>query len=246
MLHEARPAPVAGGEQLFRQGRAARREIGAGLFLADLLRIVHGGLHAREDPGQLLLAEADKGRYAAVELSYGAPGRPVGAGADQVHDGFGAAEVHAAVQKRAAGEFAGPGGPDAQPGERFHHPRGNEMPAVELEFGHVLPGVCGWFAHQHRHALVDGLPVFVQRAAVGEPVVLKGSRVGDEAAERFLRPRAGDPHDGDAALSGRGGGGCDGVLIEIQFGSSFERRAGAVCDVRKQYTTYRPVMRREE
>ena len=186
-----------------------------GLFLYFIGKIsarLQQRQHARQPVGNPL----HKPGYAALQLPHGRPRRRFAVGADQLHHRFGLRQVDASVQKRPLRELPGLRHARAQRQRPVQHRRRAHRAAVTVDLGHVLAGVGGRRAHQHRHHLVQRLAVRAGNVAVHQPVGFKTFprfRGNEHVFQNFFRPIAADAHDGDAARPGRRGNGGDGTGI---------------------------------
>ena len=200
----------------------AGQQVAGGFLFADLLRIVDAGGGSGLDGVKLVGGLPDEAAGTALQLVHGGLVGAVTLGGDEGHHRLGLAEVDAAVEEGAAGEFAGLGKPCAALQALFQHPLAGVAAAVELQLGHVLAGVAAGRAHENGHALVDGL-VAVHHVAVGEHMALEGRCLGraKHPQQHLLGLGAGNAHDAHTALSRRGGNGGNGVMGHSSSSSSF-------------------------
>jgi len=61
-----------------------------------------------------------------------------GLGSNQISDALGGGQVHLAMQKGAAGEFAGLGLAQAGRGQRLHHPSNDAPPTMQMKLRRIL------------------------------------------------------------------------------------------------------------
>ena len=213
-LEDAPGALVTGGIEHVRQLERLGDEVGGGLGLVDLLRVVDAGGHPGLERVKLVRSLANKGGGTALQLTHGGPAAAFAPGGDQAHHSLGLRKVDAAVEERPAGEFARLGQACAFCKAQGQHPLGEVRTAVQVDFCHVLPGVGAGRAHQHGHALVDDLALF-HGMAVGQQMAGEGqgafARRAEHPQQDAFRLRAAQADNGDAALSGCGGDGGNGV-----------------------------------
>ena len=76
----------------------------------------------------------------AIELAQGLAALRLGLGRDQIGDRFGLGQIELAVQKGAAGEFAGLGEAQPHARQRRDHRRDDRAAAMDVKFGDILAG----------------------------------------------------------------------------------------------------------
>ncbi len=143
-----------------------------------------------------------------------APGR------DDLHHGLGLREAELAVQKRAPGELARPGGGGAGPQHRPQQAAGHVQPPVAGKLHHVLARKAGRRAEIQRDDLVDQGAVRVvrvaeQRAVPPDVVERLSVRRNEHPARDLPRARAGNPHHADGRRRLRGRNRRDGVARRV-------------------------------
>ncbi len=149
----------------------------------------------------------------AVELGRGETGPFFGRGRDHLGHGFGLRQVHAAIQKSPAREFAafGQTGPAGEAG--FKHGGQQDGAAVTVELGHVLPGEGLGPGHGHGQRVVENRAVLVHDFSPAQHPRAKGLFLARRVEQRFQQGqgvRPADADDADAPGTGRGGDGGDG------------------------------------
>ena len=133
------------------------------------------------------------------------------AGGDQVGDRFGLGEIELAVAERTFAVFARSRHPCAEFATACEQLLQQDRAAVGLQFDHVLAGVAGGCGEIQRDAIIDGVAT-----AFAEACMLRMARTQAAIAHRFgdgVRTRAGQPHDANAAGTGRGSNRGDGVVV---------------------------------
>ena len=140
--------------------------------------------------------------------------RGIAARGDDVGDGFGLGQIDAAVEKCAAGEFAGLGKARAGGDGDRDDAADNELAAMALDFGDILAGKACRMRHHECERAIDaraggGIDDVAQaHRAGGELARVRGAEDGVEDRECA---RAGEADDRDGAEAGCGGWGYDGV-----------------------------------
>ena len=147
----------------------------------------------------------------ALELVEGGRGSSVSPGADQVEHGLRLHQVEAAIQEGAPGELTGFRRTGARLKDAPQYLAGNRGAAMALDFHHVLTGEAVGRAKNQQQGFIHRPPTRIHHMArnKGKGRTLRGQ--GTTAAEHRVRngqalgPR--NAHDGDSALSRRGGDG---------------------------------------
>jgi hypothetical protein len=136
-----------------------------------------------------------------------AAGGGLGAGVDQIGDGFGLREVNLVVQKSAFGELTGGGYAQTNFFTSLQAARQQELqyhrPAVGLQFQHIFTRVAMRCREVDGQALVDGRAVFGFKGQVGGLSGLEGLTA--QRIDDGLHRGTGHPHNAHRAAS-RGGG----------------------------------------
>ena len=90
---------------------------------------------------------------------------------NQIVETFSLGEVEFSIFERAAGKFAGLGGPDIlETRERREQRRQHRAAAMDVKFRDILAGRTGRARKPQRHRIVDRLPVgFPQQDPHGHP-----------------------------------------------------------------------------
>ncbi|NYH17813.1 hypothetical protein GGD41_005041 [Paraburkholderia bryophila] len=156
-----------------------------------------------------------------------------GAGLDQIGDGFGLRQVELVVEESAAREFARlretqaerAAGLDAALQHELQHDR----TAVALQFDHVFAGVRMRRRKVERDAAVEHVAAAVEERHVARVTRCKrltGERLHQRLSRRFSRAAERDPHDADAASTGRGGNGDNGIGIGGEHGGLAKNGGG--------------------
>ena len=152
---------------------------------------------------------------AAVEVGAGGLLGAGGLGGDEVGDGFGLSEVEASIEEGAAGEFAGAGGAGAQTEEGVEDALGHDGAAVDAEFDGILAGVGVGRAIEEKDGVIEGFTFGAAERGVGEgaggAVARRGRESRGQAVGDGVDPLAAQADEGDAAESGGGGEGRDGL-----------------------------------
>ena len=138
----------------------------------------------------------------------------IAARGDDVGDGFGLGQVDAAVEKCAAGEFAGRGEARAGGDCDRDDAADDELAAVALDFGDVLASKAGRLTHHECERAIDagaggGIDDVTETHHAG--CELAGVRGVEDGVENCECARAGEADDGDGAEAGCGGWGYDRV-----------------------------------
>ena len=155
-------------------------------------------------PGFGLLAER------ALHLPERLPPLAFGLGVDQVGQALDGGQIELAVLKRAPGELARLGRPQAvEPAQRGKGRGNNGAAAVQLELGCVLAGLAVGAGKPERQRLVDHLPGR-RIAHAREPRLARLWNLDAEGLQRVAGARAGNAHDGDGRRQAAGGEGVDG------------------------------------
>ncbi len=215
------PLPLPLVEQAGQGGAGLPLQPGGQLRADDLLHLVgevhrrlhcgrgrhQGGPHRPEPPGQ-----------PAGQGAQGKPGLGLAGRGHQLGHGLGLAQPQAAAQKGAAGELAGLGQAAALGQAQLQHPPGHRRSGVALDLDRVLSAIRMWSFEKGAQHLVHHLAAGRLHDAAVEQAPYRG-RVGQGAPGRLEQgaahrpgPGAGDAHDADAAGTGRGGNGRDGVV----------------------------------
>ncbi|MNS68431.1 hypothetical protein D3C72_1017130 [compost metagenome] len=121
-------------------------------------------------------------------------------------------QIHAVVEKGAAGKFAGFGQAHAKVATShqaaFQHTAQHGRTAVALQLQHVFTGIGMGAAEVDRDAFIQQFAVHgFERQIVR---VARGEFALEQAAHQFGQVRTRNAHDADAASSGGGGNGGNG------------------------------------
>lgn len=168
-------------------------------------------------------------REHAVERTRGRARGGLGAGLDQVGDGFGLGQVQLVVEEGAARELAGLGhaqadavaGPQAARQQQLHHHRA----AVALQLEHILAGVGMRRRKPQRDAPINGRAIGVEKGEVG--CLARRQEAPAHGLHHGAHIRAGHPHDADAAAPGRRG--------DRRDGHGTDRRGGRIGNSRRSH-----------
>lgn len=217
------PSPAAraveSGEQpggRFIHGRHAGQQIRR----REALRLFLGKIHGKTHAGAQVFQRVAQGGHARPEQTV-QPGRRQprpfpGRSGDHFGHGFGLRQIHAAVEKGAAGEL--PAFRRARPGRQngFQQRLEQRRAAVTMPLGHILARERARAGHENRQNIVDPPAFLIKR---GPPVQRPGAKIpkhrrsGREArAKNGARERPAHPDDSDASAPRRSGDGGDGVL----------------------------------
>ena len=180
-----------------------------------LVRIVEDGVEMAHEVREPVVDGGNGVPERAAHLARGVGGGVRRLRVDEVHDGFGLGEVHAAVEEGALCKFAGPGLP-CPGGEQGLEARGQHGGgAVALQLHGVLTGVAAGSAGVDGQHLVDDAALDVQQCAARQRAVgrfrERAARGGPEHPPGHGGGVvAGEAQDPDGAgLTARGHGGND-------------------------------------
>ena len=181
---------------------------------------VEGGLDQHAQGEQLFGQIVNLPREDALKRSGGGSCGLLGAGFDEVGDGFGLHEVELVVQEGAFGELAGLGQADAEGSTHLQHAAQQDLlddgAAVALQLQDVFAGVGMGGREPERQAVVDGLGIGRQKGAIGglagDEAALRAEDVGGQGGDDVRLGRR-DAHDTDGALARGGGNGADGAFV---------------------------------
>ena len=135
---------------------------------------IDGRLEMGESPGQALAPAAIEITKLTVELAKRLTALCLGLGRSEIGDGLGLYEIELAVDKGAAGEFAGLGESQSEAAQRLRHSGEHGAAAVHMKLGNILAGGAGWAGKPQHQPFVE---------------VLSGSGIDEAAALRYARPR---------------------------------------------------------
>ena len=93
-----------------------------------------------KDAGQPIAPATINLTQFAAELPHCLAALRLGLGRGEIGDRLGLQQIELAVEKGAAGEFAGLGEPQPEPGEHLHDRGEHGAAAVQMEFRHILAG----------------------------------------------------------------------------------------------------------
>ena len=176
---------------------------------------VYAGFHQGNQLDQLLLDRLQAVRKSAFQLPGGDPGLVERLRLDQVAHRLGLRQVDTAVQEGAHGELAGLGQPGATGQSELDHPPQHYRRAVAGNLDYIVGGVGMRLGEVGDDHLVEALARFrLDQHAEACPSGLELAPLIQPQHGRCdrCRLRSRKPHHAQAAASGRGSDGHDGIV----------------------------------
>src|SRR5215469_16921426 len=166
-----------------------------------LVREVDHGFEMSQETGQASAPPAIDVAQVPVELTQRLAALRFGFSRSEVCDRLGLQQVELAVEKGAAGEFAGLGEPQSETGKHLHDRSEHGAAAVEVQFGHVLPGRAARRREPKHHRLVEHVAALrIDEAPPSCDACCR--QVAGEQRYRPSRGRPGNAHYRDGSPTG--------------------------------------------
>jgi hypothetical protein len=167
-----------------------------------LVRKIDCRLEVGEDAGQTIAPTTINLTQLAAELPHCLATLSLGLGRGEIGDRLGLQQIELAVEEGAAGEFAGLGEAQPEPGQRLHDGGEHGAAAVQVEFRNILAGCTPRRGEPQDQPIVERLSAL--RIAKAPP--LRDPRQRHAACKQRHRPagiRPRDPQHRDSSASRR-------------------------------------------